>query len=74
MKRKKLLLITLLALSLQGLSAQGLLSHLNDTTNGRSLFERISNIEKKNNIFNLKLHMQATFNGNSQTEHSSAFK
>ena len=62
MKRKKLLLITLLALSLQSLSAQGLLSHLNDTTNGRSLFERVSNIEKKNNTFNLKLHMQATFN------------
>ena len=61
--KKKLSLITLLALSVQGLFAQGLLSHLNDTTNKRSLFERVTNIEKKNNLFNLKLHMQATFNG-----------
>ena len=61
--RKKLLLITLLALSLHGLSAQGLLSHLNDTTSRRTLFERVANIEKKNNLFNLKLHMQTTFNG-----------
>ena len=61
--KKKLSLITLLALSVQGLFAQGLLSHLNDTTTKRSLFERVANIEKKNNLFNLKLHMQATFNG-----------
>ena len=61
--KKKLLLITLLTLSLRGLSAQDLLSHLNDTANKRSLFERVANIEKKNNLFNLKLHMQATFNG-----------
>ena len=61
--KKKLSLITLLALSVQGLFSQGLLSHLNDTTNKRSLFERVTNIEKKNNLFNLKLHMQATFNG-----------
>ena len=48
--KKKLSLITLLALSVQGLFAQGLLSHLNDTTNKRSLFERVTNIEKKNNL------------------------
>ncbi len=29
----------------------------------RSLFERVMNMEKKTNRFNLKLHMQATFNG-----------
>ena len=57
--KKKLSLITLLALSVQGLFAQGLLSHLNDTTTKRSLFERVANIEKKNNLFNLKLHIQA---------------
>ncbi len=61
--KRKLLLVTLFTLSLLGTRAQGLLSHLDDTMSNRSLFERVMNMEKKTNRFNLKLHMQATFNG-----------
>ena len=61
--KRKLLLVTLFTLPLLGTRAQGLLSHLDDTMSNRSLFERVMNMEKKTNRFNLKLHMQATFNG-----------
>lgn len=61
--KKKLLLITLLTLSLLDTHAQGLLSRQNDTASNRTLFERLTNMEKKTHRFNLKLHMQTTFNG-----------
>lgn len=59
-----LILLALFTLLLHEGHTQNLLSQLSkDSTSNKSLFETITNIEKKTNHFNLKLHMQATFNG-----------